>query len=266
MNLNEIRKHWYANVYDQEVTETDDIEFLLDIIGKEPKNILEACCGTGRILMSLAKSGHNVTGFDIDEYMLERIPEKIKGLNNIKYYKANAVEEDWGKNHDIIILAGNVMMNIETDGSYEDAQRIFIHKAGRALKSDGYIYFDFALYNNPEEIFGPVNNERVVFEGYDDKGIYGKYIISSGGSYDKKTQICYGKRKIELILQNGEKDVYEYSSNKRIPNLGDIKKWLKENNFIIEQEYGNYDKAPISEKTHRAIIYARKIQTSANCT
>jgi SAM-dependent methyltransferase len=259
MEINQTRKHWNANIYDKEVTETDDIEFLLNIIGNEPKTILEVCCGTGRILVPLAKAGHNVTGFDIDEYMIARIPEKASGMDNIQYFRADAVEDDWGNNYDIIILAGNVMMNIETDGDYEDAQKVFIYKAAKALKPDGHIYLDFDLHNNPGEIFGPVKKERVVFEGYDDTGVYGRYMICVGGKYEKETQVAYGKRRIELILRDGERNVYEYYSNKRIPTLIDVKKWLKENGFILEQAYGNYNKEPISEKTHRATIYARKI-------
>jgi SAM-dependent methyltransferase len=259
MDINETRKHWYAYIYDQEVTETDDIEFLLDIIGKKSQNILEACCGTGRILVPLAKAGHNVTGFDIDEYMIGRISKKIVGMNNIKYYKSDALEDSWGNDYDIIVLAGNVMMNIETDGDYKKAQKMFIKKSRDALKTGGYIYLDFDLHNDPENIFGPNRKERIVFEGYDDRGTYGKYIICIGGNYDKDTQMAYGKRKIELVLQNGEKNMYEYNSNKRIPKLVEIKQWLIENDFKIEQEYGNRKKEPISEKTHRAIIYAKKI-------
>ena len=253
-----MRNHWYANIYDKEVTETDDIEFLLGIIGKKSKNILEACCGTGRILVPLGKAGHKATGFDIDEDMLERIPEKIIGMDNIKYFKANALIDNWGSEYDIVILAGNVMMNIVTDDNYGDAQRQFIQKASSALKIGGYILLDFDLHANPEEIFSPTKEDRVLFEGYDDKGVYGKYIICRGGEYNKITQMTYGKRRIELILPDGEKNIYEYNSEKRIPTLIDIKVWLKESNFEIEQEYGSKDKESISEKTHRATIYARK--------
>ena len=259
MNMDETRKHWYAYIYDQEVTETDDIDFLLEIIGKEPKNVLEACCGTGRILVSVAKAGHKASGFDIDEYMLERIPAKTIGINNINYYKMDATGNGWGSDYDAVILAGNVMMNIETNENYEDAQREFIKRAGQALKTGGYIYLDFDLHSEPENVFGSIPEERIVFEGCDDKDVYGKYIICKGGSYDKDTQMAFGRRKLELVFQNGEKDIYEYDSKKRIPKLGEIKEWLKENNFKIEQEYGNRNKEPISNKTHRAILYAKKI-------
>lgn len=260
MDIIDTRKHWYAYIYDQEVTETEDIDLLLDIIGKEPKNILEVACGTGRILISLAKAGHKATGFDFDEYVVARIAEKAEGINNIKYYQKDALKNDWGKDFDVVVLAGNVMMNIETDGDYKSAQKMFIKKASLALKSGGYIYLDFGLHNDPESVFGqPDVNETVVFEGYDDRKVYGKYIICTGGSYNKENQMCYGKRKIELLLPNGEKNIYEYDSNKHIPNILEVREWLRENNFLIELEYGNKNKDPISEKTHRATIYARKI-------
>jgi SAM-dependent methyltransferase len=258
MDIKEIRKHWYAFIYDYEETQTDDIDFLQKIIGNVPKNILEVCCGTGRILAPLAKSGHKVTGLDIDEYMLERISAKINGLNNIHYYRADAVNDDWIGKYDIIILAGNIMMNIETDGNYEEAQKAFIKKASTALINGGYIYLDFNLDHNLEDII-KYTKEWVIFEGTDDNGVYGKFIMCNGGTYNKSTQMNCRNRRIELTLKNGEKDIYEYTVNKRIPSLMDIKKWLKEYNFVIEQEYGNYVGDPISEKTNRAIIYAKKI-------
>jgi hypothetical protein len=207
----------------------------------------------------IAKAGHKATGFDVDEYVVARMPEKATGIENIKYYQLDALKNGWGNNYDVVVLAGNVMMNIETDGDYKHAQKLFIKRASDALKIGGYIYLDFDLHSNPEIIFKPTLEERVVFEGYDDKGIFGKYIICKGGSYNKDTQMVYGKRKVELVLKNGEKDVYEYASNKRIPKLAEIKEWLKENNFEVEQEYGNKNKEPISDKTHRATIYAKKI-------
>ena len=67
-----------------------DIEFLLSVIGEEPKNILEVCCGSGRIFIPLAKAGHQMTGFDADYGMLARMRDKAKELKiNAKYYYGN---------------------------------------------------------------------------------------------------------------------------------------------------------------------------------
>jgi len=86
MPKNDIMDKWYAYLYDQEETQTDDVDFLLSIIGQDPQNILEVGCGSGRILVPLAKAGHRATGFDMNDYMLERIPAKAKDMTNINFW------------------------------------------------------------------------------------------------------------------------------------------------------------------------------------
>ena len=260
MDLNEVRKHWYACVYDKTFSESDsDVDFLIDIIGKEPKNILEVCCGTGRILVPLANAKHKVTGFDIDDFMMERILEKSVGMDNINFFNADAVKDDWGTGYDVVVLACNIMMNIIANENDEKPQQVFIEKAAKALKTGGYIYLDFNIFNDTDELIEPNSSEWVIFEGTDDRNIYGKFIMSAGGYYDINKQMNYGKRKIELVLPNGEKNVHEYDFNKRIPKLNETIEWLNDNNMKIEQIYGNYAKDPITEKTNKVIIYARKL-------
>ena len=82
-------------IRDRYETETDDVDFLLSVIGSKPGRVLEAACGGGRILVPLAQAGHAVTGFDIDDCLLEKIGAKAEGLDNIVWYKADAVEDAW---------------------------------------------------------------------------------------------------------------------------------------------------------------------------
>ena len=75
MDQHDLMKHWYAYIYDQQVIQ-DDVAHILSTVGTAPLNILEVACGSGRIAIPLARAGHSVTGFDIDEFMLARIPAK----------------------------------------------------------------------------------------------------------------------------------------------------------------------------------------------
>jgi SAM-dependent methyltransferase len=234
MNIIDIRKHWYACVYDQTFTDTeDDVKFLINIIGNKPKKILEVCCGTGRLLVPLAKANHEITGFDIDEFMMDRISEKSIGMKNINWFKADAINDNWGSGYDVVLLACNILMNIITEDNY-NPQKIFIDKASKALKNGGYIYIDFSISRDLDVSSVYNDPEWIIFEGTDDKNIYGKFIMCSNGSYEKETQINYGKRKIELHLPNGERDIFEYEFNKRIPKLDEILEFLKDFNFEIE--------------------------------
>jgi len=129
LDIQQIKKHWNAYIYNQQENQTDDVEFILSIIGTEPKNILEVCCGGGRILVPLAMAGHHVNGFDIDEEMMAFIPVKIGKLKNVHFRKADAVTDEWGQGYDVVILAGNILLNIETERDNKEAQQAFIKKA-----------------------------------------------------------------------------------------------------------------------------------------
>lgn len=255
MDTEKILAHWYAYIYDKQETQTDDAQFLVSIIGAEPKNILEICCGSGRILVTLAKAGHTVTGLDMDDEMMSKIPAKAEGLNNLKFYKADAITSDWGRNFDIAVLAGNIMINIETQIDYKEAQQLFIRKAADCLKQGGYVYLDFNLFLQPELFFGAIG-ERVIFEGTDDRGVFCR-CVNLGGIYNIETQIAENENRKELSLPDGTQKIMNGWSRKHIPTLAQVHSWLDEAGFTIEQEYGDYFKNPISEKTFRAIIYAK---------
>ncbi|MEG0766794.1 MAG: GNAT family N-acetyltransferase, partial [Clostridia bacterium] len=61
-DMESIRRHWYAYAYDQLENQTDDVTCMLKLLGNAPKQLLEVCCGGGRFLVPLAKTGHTVTG------------------------------------------------------------------------------------------------------------------------------------------------------------------------------------------------------------
>ena len=42
-------------MYEKYETETDDVDFLLSVIGSKPVRVLEAACGGGRILVALRR-------------------------------------------------------------------------------------------------------------------------------------------------------------------------------------------------------------------
>lgn len=252
----ELIMRWNADLYDQVETDTEDVEFMLNMIGTEPKKILEVCCGSGRILVPLAKAGHHVTGFDQDDYMLAKIEDKSEGLTNLIWYKNDAIKDDWGYNFDVVILAGNIMINIETDMDYKEAQELFIQKAYDSLLPGGYIYLDFNLFRKPENIFGS-STERVIFEGRDSVGNYGMIKIL-GGSYHTQTQISSSNVYHEIKTNNGDIIKKNYTKDKHIPTLDNIKNWLVDTGFTVEKLYGNYRGEEISETTNRVIIWARK--------
>ena len=61
------------------VTVRHDLEFYVSVAREYGDPILELGCGTGRVLLPLAREGSNVAGLDISEAMLARCRAKLAG-------------------------------------------------------------------------------------------------------------------------------------------------------------------------------------------
>ena len=261
MDFDFIARHWYADVYEQFETQTDDVDFLLKVLGgiEKPENILEVACGGGRICVPLSHAGYNVTGFDADEHMLLRCVKKAEALHNLRVYQADAINDDWGK-YNAVIIAGNFLINIESKTDYAAAQKTLFTKAAEALDCGGWLYLDFDLCSNPQNVF---TNTRIsnYFCGTDDLGTTGK-TVSYGSVYDSVTQMCAGCSHWELTTAGGEKLIVPNNWYKHIPTLQQVYDWLNEAGFDVFNTYGNYTDKPLpdipDDELWRATILAKK--------
>ena len=269
MNLdkNYLLNHWYADIYEQSVKETDEADFVLSILkeGKyNVKTILDVACGGGRNTVPFANAGYTVTGIDYDEYMLEKLQKRIERekISNISWRKADALKEDWGKDFDVVVLAGNVFINIITEGNYAEAQELFIKKAAGCVKLGGYMYLDFdcsVYYHKNDEITEEKSEEWTAFEGTDDIGTYGKFIIMSDDFINGKR---ISKRRYEITPKDGEKFIYvSHNTAKHFPTFKETKEWLDKYGWEILQLYGSRNKEPFDENIsgNHAVIWTRKV-------
>jgi len=264
LNQDFIAKHWYAHIYEQQENHQYDIEFILQIIqdqiGPAPQNILEVACGGGRIAIPLARAGHNITGFDADEYMLMRCYAKAKGLKNLRIFQADAITGQWGTGYDIVLIAGNFLINIESHDNYALAQETLIANAARALKPGGYLIIDFDLHHDPAAIFNRTGRGQG-FTGTDDTGTHG-CIVGYGSVYNPITCISTGTNHLELTTNNGEQIIIPRPWHKHIPSQAQVYAWLTNSGLTIEKAYKNFTTealpAPPDETTKRATLLARK--------
>jgi SAM-dependent methyltransferase len=66
-----------APYYDLLYNRQEDIPFILELVRQHPGPILDAACGTGRMLLQLARRGHEVVGLDASPYMLDQLRSKL---------------------------------------------------------------------------------------------------------------------------------------------------------------------------------------------
>ncbi len=245
---------WSADMYEIDETETHDVEFMLACLGTTPKRVLEIACGSGRILVPLAKAGHMAEGLDMDEAMLRKIPAKAEGLDNITWRTADAIGDDWGIGYDVVVIAGNFLMNIVSEEGPERAQKVLLEKAKLALKPGGMLYIDYNHTFYPERWYVHVG-ERVIWQGTDSCGTSGRMLLCDS-TYDVETGLICATRRYELETATGEKIRKEMPSVKHYASIEQLHRWLAEEGFRIEKEYGDYAGNPIGETTGRAIICA----------
>ena len=196
--------------------------------------------------------------------MLDKIPAKAAGLENIEWHNADAVHSDWGSGFDVVVLAGNILYNIvsDSDMDYKKAQESFIQKAASALVPGGYVYI---AYNpgghnltKPGQSQSHEDDESwVVWEGTDNDGNFGKMILLPG-SFDAETSLDSFGRRFELTLASGEKIMQDIDCVKHFATLQQIHGWLSDAGFIIELECEDFDKNPVNDDSCYVIIYARK--------
>jgi len=73
----------------------------------EPRSVLDAGCGTGRVAIELAGRGIDVVGVDLDATMLDRARTKAPDL---AWIEESIHDVELGRDFDVVVTAGNVMI------------------------------------------------------------------------------------------------------------------------------------------------------------
>ena len=66
-----------------------DLAFYLEEAEKSRGKVLEVACGTGRVLLPIARKGISITGIDQSPFMLERCHELL-ALGRLTFWRAQA--------------------------------------------------------------------------------------------------------------------------------------------------------------------------------
>lgn len=96
----------YQRRFDSLAEQGNDVHGEVDfVMHLQPRSVLDAGCGTGRVAIELARRGVDVVGADVDASMLatarRRAPE-------IEWVEADLSALDLGRTFEVVVLAGNV--------------------------------------------------------------------------------------------------------------------------------------------------------------
>lgn len=249
-----------AEIYDQNETEIKDVEFLKTLIeGKGIHLILEPFCGTGRMILPLAKEGYSIIGMDQAQGMLHlaqtkitNVPEEIQKLVILQH--KDVTSEKWPTGFDLVILGYNCFYELASPAE----QEYCIEQAAKALNPGGYLFID----ND--------HMEGDLHASWQDIGVVRKSISGkcNDGSVlenyretiwvDVPNRLARFRRRYVITPPNSEKKEYEFFQQKHPVSKVEVETWLKKHNFRIEAIFGDYEGKPYQDSSNRAIFWARK--------
>lgn len=128
----------YDSTYERRAAAGEDVHGEADFVMRfEPRSVLDAGCGTGRVGRELARRGVDVGGVDIDPGMLDTARRKAP---DVDWRLADLATVDLSRSFDVIVMAGNVMIFL-TPGTEGDV----IANLARHLPPSGLLVAGFQL-------------------------------------------------------------------------------------------------------------------------
>ncbi len=253
-----------AEIYDQRETQTNDIELVLRLIGSQSElAIFEPFCGTGRIAIPLAKSGHHVIALDESQGMLDRLKLRLSQetpevQGRVQIITSPVFAADWPNQQDVVILGGNCLHEVNSS----DEQRALIHRAASALRDGGYVFIDNDDHQSVQlspRWQSPVGQER--------KAVFPNGTCQDGALLETTNEMLWFditgrsvhyKRRLKVTLPDGKISKHQWLETCHPVVMAEILEWVSEAGFAVEKTFGDKDGNPYTPHSPRCLVWARK--------
>lgn len=236
-----------------------DLPFYLDLAEKTGGPILEVACGTGRVLLPIARKGIEIHGVDnsrpmlnILEKHLAREPQEVR--RKVKLHEGDMRDFRLGSRYPLVIIPFRPMQHMHTVQDQLSA----LTTAAVHLNEGGMLAFD-VFYPKFDVIASRMGEEVLEFEWSPNPGsteVVRRYFRKE--SVDKINQIFYFTfiyrtfRGGELILEETEAFQLSYFTYPHLQAL-----------FLLAglqpvAEYGSFSRAPLDNGAEQMIFLLRK--------
>lgn len=236
-----------------------DLPFYLELAQKSPGPILEIACGTGRVLIPIARQGIEIHGVDNSRPMLEILERNLRKESaevrqRVGLHEGDMREFRLGKQFPLVIIPFRPMQHMYT---VEDQLRA-LKTAAAHLTAEGILAFD-VFYPKFEMIDAKMGEEMPEMEwksSSDSSAIVRRYFRKE--SVDKINQV-FNFTFVYRTFKNGQL-IAEETENFQLsfytyPHLRAL--FLLAGLEIVE-EYGSFAKTPMDHTAEQMIFLLRK--------
>jgi SAM-dependent methyltransferase len=231
----------------------EDLPFWENLARQHGDPILELGCGTGRVLLSLAKSGHIIFGIDNSPNMLQflnqQIPPQLR--SNIYPIKGNMTNFNLETQFKLIILPCNTFSTIEVDTRPAMLKNINEHLApggvfGVSIPNPDILSAVAESTSEPEidSIFShPVTGNPVQ--------------VSS--CWERNASVLTLIWHYDHLFPNGHIDRITTSTDHHLSSTDQYLTEMLAANFSIQSTFGNFESERFTPDSTDLIILAKKL-------
>lgn len=229
-------------------TFTSDLPFYLDYARRARGEVLELCCGTGRLTIPLAKLGISITGVDFNRAMLAHAKGKARAANcQIPFRHGDMRSLRLSKKFKMVFIPFNSLLNTYT---IKDMECVFA--TVRAHLAPGGI-FVFDVFNPSLHYIVDFGNRPLREKHRFTLPNGRKVLIDERCEYDSARQI---NRATWVIRMNGK--AYRQELDMRCIYPLELQALLRYNGFRIIDRFGDFKKGPFRSSSLKQICVCRK--------
>jgi SAM-dependent methyltransferase len=246
----------YARFYDLDLGDMDaDLFMIQQFAARCGSPILELACGTGRVLLPLARQGYDVTGVDVSPAMLEVAHRKVAAESLAD--RVTLVQQDMrdlvlDRRFNLVFVAVNSFMHLLT----LDDQLAALARVRQHLNPGGLFLLD--LFNPDLELLlgfrGHVGLDKVIADP--DTGH--RLMRFRTETVDLGRQIIRVTFIVDELDDEGRVQRTLFPFSVRYLFRGELELLLRHAGFEIEAIYGSYDLDEFTGESEKMIAVARQ--------
>ena len=243
-----------SRYYDLENADfTEDLDFWLALAEEYGDPIVELGCGTGRVLLNLARRGHALTGVDDSPGMLARLEEKLRVATGKHLPTAptllRARMDNFfsAESFALALMPFNTFMHLLA----LEEQMAALTFIRQHLRPGAMLALDMP---NPGEAYAATEQGLTLERTFTD----GAHTVQqfSSVSIDRAGQLAHILWLYDSVAPDGAVTRTTVPLTLRYTFPGEMRLLLEKCGFALAQLYGDYDRAPFADGSPRMIVLA----------
>lgn len=241
----------FAQLFDSQYMDfTEDLPFWLHVVSQSPGAVLELGCGSGRVLLTLAREGHHVTGIDIDPAMLTVLGAKATRELQSRMTLRHADIRSFALNQRFasVLLPCNLFAYFED----EDAQRV-LEQVQHHLNPDGILAMDLP---NAPIILADNHDEDEILDTFQDQTTGFPVQVSASQSITPDRRRADVEWHYDVLKTDGKVERISVSRSYHLRTAADIDMLLRSAGMQVHALYGGYEREPYQATSPRMLVLA----------